>query len=224
MTYKIYQYMITKLRIFSVLCVSSILLTGCSQVVGINTKKDDTTIVDDQKYYVSEEHEYQLGEEIERKEPLPENDKNISIRYKVNNATLYDTPSKAGIKKEQIMTNISMNLDKSLTSENVMNGQMLLLDMTITNVNCDDFSIAVFSLVEKQEDNEMMWVGYPCYYSEGKDAQSSKYYHYSLLPGQSVDMKIGWYVGSGNFKLQNLYLTDNLNADEEIISYVDLGL
>ena len=129
------------------------------------------------------------------------------------------------MQKEEIMPIIEYPKSGVLVSvDEAMNSPMLILDVTVTNVNSEDCNISIFQLVEKGKDNEVIWIGSPCYYSEGKDVESSKYYHFPLLPAQSVNMKIGWYINPDDCDLGKIYLTDNLNGGEEYTSYVNLKL
>ena len=63
-----------------IFCIALILIsiTGCSKI----SKGKGKTI--EQKYYVNQEREFQLGDIVEKKEPLQGNEENISIRYTVN--------------------------------------------------------------------------------------------------------------------------------------------
>ena len=204
-----------------IFCIALILIsiTGCSKI----SKGKGKTI--EQKYYVNQEREVQLGDIVEKKEPLQGNEENISIRYTVNQATLYNNPTEASVRKEEIMPIIEYPKSGVLVSvDEAMNSPMLILDVMVTNVNSEDCNISIFQLVEKGKDNEVIWIGSPCYYSEGKDVESPEYYHFPLLPAQSVNMKIGWYINPDDCDLGKIYLTDNLNGGEEYTSYVNLKL
>ena len=82
-------------------CIALILIsiTGCSKI----SKGKGKTI--EQKYYVNQEREFQLGDIVEKKEPLQGNEENISIRYTVNQATLYNNPTEASVRKEDDYAN-----------------------------------------------------------------------------------------------------------------------
>lgn len=202
--------------------LTGVMVTACSDYGGEYLGKGSSEPVE-RTYRITEKHLYHIGDSIDLMVPLPGNEKNIFIQYTVNSVTLYSTPTEAGVTKEQInMVDYPKNLNLSI--EEIMNSPMIVADMTITNVNDEDPTVSRFCLVEKKENGEIEGISTPCYYSQGEDVGGAKYYHYTLLPGQSTDMKMGWYINPQDYKFESIYLTDNLNGDEEITNYVDLGL
>ena len=106
-----------------IFCIALILIsiTGCSKI----SKGKGKTI--EQKYYVNQEREFQLGDIVEKKEPLQGNEENISIRYTVNQATLYNNPTEASVRKEEIMPIIEYPKSGVLVSvDEAMNSPMLI--------------------------------------------------------------------------------------------------
>lgn len=189
-------------------------------------KKGDEKVVE-QTYKMTETQIHSIGDLIDKVDPIPENEKNVSVQYKINSATLYTTPAEAGIHENQIArVEYQKNLEKGieLSKEEVMQSPMIIVDVTITNINEEDPTISMFHLVERKAKGHVEDIGSPCYYSMGQEVDSQKYMHFSLLPGQNIDMKIGWYINPEDYALKTIYLTDNLNGDEKRTNYVNLGL
>lgn len=209
-------------------------MMGCSSKSENYGKGKDEPI--ERTYQITDKHSYQIGDKVEKILPLPENEKNVSIRYVVNDAKIYANPTEAGIAQEQIIPKIEyqkrmLEGGDSVTREEAMKSPFVLVDITITNVNDKEPNVSVFSLVSKKEkENEedkedLMIIGTPCYYSQAKEEmESQKYWDFSLLPGESTTMKIGWYVNLEDCTPESIFLTDNLYGDEKWTGYVDLGL
>lgn len=207
-------------------CVVGLLaITGCSNI-GENMGKGSDDVVE-KIYTLKEESVYEIGDTIDKIVPIPENEKNVSLRYTVNNVRMYSNPTEAGIHEGEIgMVEYEKYALQGIEvkSEDVMHSPVILIDMTITNINEDAPSISTFALVEKNANGEIEAIGLPCYYSLGEEIGSSKYFHFNLLPGQSTDVQVGWHINPDIFDLESVYLTDNLYSNEEFTAYVDLEL
>lgn len=215
-------------RVFmSIMLLVGISVTGCTQISfwgkGIGEPKKT-------EYKLRDDNVFVLGEEIELMQ-LTEDDEQQSVaRYMVKSAKVYASPVNAGLTKEQIIRvddQRAIMKGEDVTLEQIIESPILIIDMVITNEDQEEFNVSNFVLVEMQENLDMEVISSACYFSGGMHMEESgvdHYYHYVLAPGESAEIKLGYYLGADTYKLSDLFLADRAYAEENLIHYVELGL
>lgn len=209
------------------LCIS---LIGCSKISRLTGKENGGKgkYVDvENTFKIGKKKVNHLGEKIKIAQPTARDDKNIGYESVVQKAIIVNTPAEEGITTDKLLAAsyyktqeepISIEVEKSAESN------MVLCDLDITNINVDEHNISTFSLVSEDEKKEMQLVGYPTFFSNAQSSDSSKYYHFTLLRGQTLSVRIGWYIDLDDYERENLYLAANFGGDEDYVSYIKLEL
>lgn len=222
-------------RLLAITLFYMVSFSGCSFENGINYagKGSDTQIIERKDILIDEKNNlFHLGDEVE--EHLMKHETNaeyVANRYRVNSAKLYDSASDVDdVKGKLLDVDCYLKLDpekpKFFHGEELASRRFLYCDLTIYNENDDDCNISGLSLVYEQ-DGVCQMVGSPAYFSASKDSEQDVY-AYTLLPGQSLDVQIGWCVDPDllqirDFDSSHLYL--QIPSIEEIGNqFIDLGL
>lgn len=159
-----------------------------------------------------------FGEEISaagvRKGDLVEN----AMTYSITDAEIFDSSDAAGIDPSAMEAYI----DYRFTDENgnLRAGvQFLLVDLTIRNNEMpQELNISSLELTYCEPSQTDLSVrsfyplAYPAYFSNAGPRQgeySSEYYHYTLPAGESLSVKVGWYVDLTKYDKSALFLIFN---------------
>ena len=159
-----------------------------------------------------------FGEEISaagvRKGDLVEN----AMTYIITNAEIFDSSDAAGIDSSKMEEYI----DYRFTDENGnlrSEVQFLLVDITIRNNEMpQELNISSLELTYCEPSQTDLSVrsfyplAYPAYFSNAgprSGEYSSEYYHYTLPVGESLSVKVGWYVDLTEYDKGSLFLIFN---------------
>ena len=171
-----------------------------------------------------------FGEEISAagvyKGELVEN----AMTYIVTNAEIFDSPEAAGIRPSMMESFI----DSRFTDENGKlrdEIQFLLADLTIRNNELpEELNISSLELMYCEQSRTELSVRafyplpYPVYFSNAGSREgeySSEYYHYTLPAGESLSVRVGWYVDLTQYDKSSLFLIFNSRI-ETLRLYVPL--
>lgn len=177
---------------------------------------------------LDENNVYTIGESVQSLNRTKSNPNNTGIEYKIDAATIFDTPEEAGIALEEMIDTSTYDLETGEPQKQVIDEcSMLVCEVELKNISEDDPNITQLSLVFRNpETEEMKYVSEIAYFSRSVslDPEDPKYYHYNLLPGQSIHARIAWLVDLEQYDKSELYLCIDFNGDPEVIRYIKLNL
>lgn len=140
------------------------------------------------------------------------------MTYIVTNAEIFDSSVAAGIDSSKMEEYI----DYRFTDENGnlrSEVQFLLVDITIRNNEMpQELNISSLELTYCEPSQTDLSVrsfyplAYPAYFSNAgprSGEYSSEYYHYTLPVGESLSVKVGWYVDLTEYDKGSLFLIFN---------------
>ena len=191
------------------MCVS---VTACSQsgkdiLSGYAAKGSEVTVENVDKKEDSMIHK--MGTQLEAKEMI-KNTPRLIFKYTLNKAKVYANPKAAGLKEKQLIpvdSYVSSSDDAGrLTVKDEMKMQVILCDLTITNIKDDDPMITNFEIMYEGSDGNLQEIGYPIYFSHHTGGvDDAEYYHFTLEPGKTVNCQVAWSCNIKDFKNQQLY-------------------
>lgn len=184
--------------------------------IGVSEITEDTFAAPE--YNIPDGTVRSFGEEISaagvRKGDLVEN----AMTYSITDAEIFDSSDAAGIDPSAMEEYI----DYRFTDENgnLRAGvQFLLVDLTIRNNEMpQELNISSLELTYCEPSQTDLSVhsfyplAYPAYFSNAGSRQgeySSEYYHYTLPAGESLSVKVGWYVDLTKYDKSALFLIFN---------------
>lgn len=173
-----------------------------------------------------------FGEEISAAGVLKGDLVENAMTYIITNAEIFDSSDAAGIDSSKMEEYI----DYRFTDENgnLRAGvQFLLVDITIRNNEMpQELNISSLELTycePSQTDlsaRSFYPLAYPAYFSNAgprSGEYSSEYYHYTLPAGESLSVKVGWYVDLTEYDKSSLFLIFNSRI-ETLRQYLPLFL
>lgn len=181
---------------------------------------------------------YKMGEPIGLSDI--QNHKKISdaLTCTINKATMFADISKAGIDIDA-MGNLSPDLAVQDEDGKPKSGvKFMLIELTVQNVQAEENrNITTMELLFKDAPTKLSnnmegfffeeaWGNGPAYFSNptGKRYNDSwkDYYNYRLSPGQTKNLKVGWYVDTGRYNTSDLYLC--VEDSDDGIKIVELDI
>lgn len=207
------------------ICIS-VLFTGCSGIHGINSAEEDPveterTVLDNEKNVLD------MKGMLCDYDPVYDKDGNIidkklNQEFKINDAVIYNTPNDAKIERDKLTEadcylELSPEKVKFLDLNTVEKSKIMMVDFTVKSVSDNMYNITCLELAYKKEDNEMICLGSPVYFSDAKTLR--EYYHYVLPKGESKNMKVAWIVDEKTLKIKNfdkerIYIGVNTEAKD----------
>lgn len=176
---------------------------------------------------------YGVGEEVEVDAiEFGTNREYLAKCYTINSVNIYDVASQICDEQNKLYEvdyYIGANPEqpKVLKAEDTLQGEFLCCDITIKNIEDSICTIGDLSLVY-EKDGICQFLGYPIYFADAKDNNHGAN-EYVLLPGKTLDTKIGWCVDSNLLQIENmdkskLFLFINFNGEKEERKIINLGL
>ena len=215
--------------------------------VSNNNKKKAVEITDnidetefEQRYVPEGKTIYKVGDMVTPVRPLGDLDYAEYMHFKVNNATVYEHVSDAGLDESLIYDNWEL-FDgecaygtRAVKNEDTMKARFLLCDMDIIyDKEYMDYittdNVTEYSLIYVQDDGRYIMTGFPIYYSE-VDMTKPEYMQNSFEVHEgTLNMQIGWVIDRDifeveKFDLSKLYICTAHDGDEDFQEFVDLGL
>lgn len=195
---------------------SESLLSKAQNLLGAEGKSEKTTNGSE----LLQDKVLQLGETEQLCFPTIDDPERIGIECTVNAAKLYNTPEEAGLEEAELLTDTDLLYDIEtrlpVSPLDTSKLSFLLCDVSIKNINLDLGELNITELQVaglKPDGKELRSTGLPAYFSEAADEVGGpKYYHLDIPTGQSVDVKIGWWIDLEQYKKENLYVTYNLGG------------
>lgn len=142
--------------------------------------------------------------------------------YTINQAKIYDNPHEADINKDDIIESdyywqLAQDTPKFIKSDVIENSKIIILDTSIQAINNGVHNITNLALTYKNDNDELLQIGNPIYFSNSKD-HNQKVYEYALLNGQSINTKVAWLldekvIGIDKLDLDRLYVSTNYSGD-----------
>ena len=159
-----------------------------------------------------------FGEEISAAGVLKGDLVENAMTYIITNAEIFDSSDAAGID----LSKMEEYIDYRFTDENGnlrSEVQFLLVDITIRNNEMpQELNISSLELTYCEPSQTDLSVrsfyplAYPAYFSNAgprSGEYSSEYYHYTLPAGESLSVKVGWYVDLTEYDKGSLFLIFN---------------
>ncbi len=153
--------------------------------------------------------------------------------YKVNSAKIYDGVLNSDIDESKLMEadynwELSYEHTKFVTKEEIIKSKILICDVSVKNIDGDEHNITDLSLVYKNKKNQMLFIGYPVYFSGPKENKIDGN-DYVLLKGQTMEAKIAWILDSDisgvqEYDLDRVYLATGFDGLAGIQEYVKLDI
>lgn len=175
----------------------------------------------------------QLGETASLGFPTVDNPKRIGAECTVNAAKLYNNPKEAGLDEKKVLTDAGdllydIETEIPVSPLDTSKLSFLLCDVSIKNISLDlgELNITMLNVAGLTSDGkELRHTGLPAYYSEAVHEISDRhFYDFDIPAGQSVDIKIGWWIDLEQYKKENLYVIYNFGGDYGLQSLWKLDL
>lgn len=228
----------SKVGFFLILMIAVIIGTGCvSRSISIknNMSKGDENDRPEEEKVLQDEvcATYSVGDKVEvNAVEFGTNRKYLAKCYTINSVNIYDATSQICEEQNKLYEvdyYIGANPEqpKVLKAEDTLQGEFLYCDITIKNIEDSICTIGDLSLVY-EKDGICQFLGYPIYFADAKDTNHGAN-EYVLLPGKTLDTKIGWCVDSNLLQIENmdkskLFLFVNYNGEKEERKIINLGL
>ena len=172
--------------------------------IGVSEITEDTFAAPE--YNIQDGAVRAFGEEISAAGVLKGDLVENAMTYIVTNAEIFDSSVAAGIDSSKMEEYI----DYRFTDENGnlrSEVQFLLVDITIRNNEMpQELNISSLELTSFYP------LAYPAYFSNAgprSGEYSSEYYHYTLPAGESLSVKVGWYIDLTKYDKSSLFLIFN---------------
>ena len=184
--------------------------------IGVSEITEDTFAAPE--YNIQDGAVRAFGEEISAAGVLKGDLVENAMTYIITNAEIFDSSDAAGIDSSKMEEYI----DYRFTDENGnlrSEVQFLLVDITIRNNEMpQELNISSLELTYCEPSQTDLSVrsfyplAYPAYFSNAgprSGEYSSEYYHYTLPVGESLSVKVGWYVDLTKYDKSSLFLIFN---------------
>ena len=199
------------LMLLMVMCFT---LTGCfdyaGKILSGKTLNGEYGSVD-QTIKKKDSMVHKMGEQLEAKDlNRNTNTPEIMFKYTLNKAKVYTNPKAAGLKEKQLIPVDSYPAfsddSKWLTVKDEMKMQVILCDLTITNIADNDPWIIYYKIVYEGTDGNLHEIGNPIYFSHHTGGvDDAQYYRLALAPGKTVNCQVAWACNIKDFKNHPLY-------------------
>lgn len=187
------------------------------QVIHITENPDPNATPAPQKETVSSENIYKMGEEVTECSVSNGEDIPDAFVYTVKKAKAYGSFADAGVSKENIVDEDSVEdlLDKDGNMK--PNVKFIVVEMSVKNVKARVSEKNITSVVLRYDVNGkaasegkvelgILEMPAPYYFSNSIGREGAKdYYGYSLPYGRSKNLKIGWCIDTERYNLSNFY-------------------